>query len=78
MAENKVCCATITWTFRPGNPLKPGEREKLLPTMLRQIKEAGYEGVEGLAARGEYVLTWSFIKGLFHVLGGRGGRGKTT
>ena len=47
MMRGKVACCTITWTFRPSDPLPkgawPGE---MIGDVLREIKEAGYEGVE--------------------------------
>ena len=46
MFKNQVCCCTITWSFRPRNPLGPDAWDKMIPDVLRQIQQAGYAGVE--------------------------------
>ena len=46
MSKNKVGCCAITWMFRPTNPFTAEERVAMVPRVLKEIKQAGYAGVE--------------------------------
>ena len=46
MVTNKVGCCAITWMFRPANPFTPQQRVAMVPQVLAEIRQAGYDGVE--------------------------------